>query len=717
MAQRDQVRRCAWPPGSPRSARRPARRPSARRRRGSARASRAHHDAAAGARDAPRDVLVGDVDHVRLPGRVEMGKMRVWRDRPRARRAPGASPRACRPRISSSCLRCAPRPPPSRELRMSSGILASAPCRSSLAPPMLPPLPALPHVPSRSRRASRRAVALAALPSALAARRSRPIGARGVRAVAAQRARSRCPTSATSRRRSFSPAQERKLGESVVRQIRAQGALSRRPRGQRLPERARPPPRARGRPTPSRTSSSSPSPIPSINAFALPGGYVGVNTGLILLTQNESELASVLAHEITHVTQHHITRAMAGQQRSLLYTLAALAVAIAASRSGSSSAGQATQRRDRVARRRSRSRASSTSRARTNTRPTASASSASTPPASTTTRWRRSWSGCRSEPLHRRQRAVVPAHAPDHLRADRRGAGARAGQAVPAGCRLARLPPGARAAARATRARRARRSRTSTTRSREHKYNSEIAARYGLVASLLRAEDLKRAKAELATLEKIAPPHPMIEAMAGHVLMESRRPRRRDRALRVGARALSEQDAARLRLSRGAAQGRARRRTPPRSSSRELAALPGQRPAAPDRRAGVRRARQEDAAAPAPGRVLRLAGRPPRRGLPVRARVEGGRRRLLPGLGRRDAAAHAAPRAGRAAAGLATGAAESAPQSPQPLVEDRHVRAHRRLIVLAARFRWRASAAERAALLQRRDARGKRDRGQSRRTR
>ena len=43
----------------------------------------------------------------------------------------------------------------------------------------------------------------------------------------------------------------------------------------------------------------------AINAFALPGGFVGVNTGLIQLAQSESELASVLSHEISHVTQHH----------------------------------------------------------------------------------------------------------------------------------------------------------------------------------------------------------------------------------------------------------------------------------------------------------------------------------------------------------------------------------------------------------------------------
>jgi predicted Zn-dependent protease len=52
-------------------------------------------------------------------------------------------------------------------------------------------------------------------------------------------------------------------------------------------------------------------------------------------------------------------------------------------------------------------------------------------------------------------------------------------------------------------------------------YNSEVAVRYGLVASLLRAKDLKRAKAELAKVERIAPPHPMIEAIGAHVLLEN----------------------------------------------------------------------------------------------------------------------------------------------------------------------------------------------------
>ena len=73
----------------------------------------------------------------------------------------------------------------------------------------------------------------------------------------------------------------------------------------------------------------------SINAFALPGGYIGVHTGLLSAVRNESELAGVLAHEIAHVTQNHIARIVDSQRSSALVSLAALAVAILASRSSS----------------------------------------------------------------------------------------------------------------------------------------------------------------------------------------------------------------------------------------------------------------------------------------------------------------------------------------------------------------------------------------------
>lgn len=67
---------------------------------------------------------------------------------------------------------------------------------------------------------------------------------------------------------------------------------------------------------------------PAINAFALPGGYIGIHSGLLLATNSESELAGVLAHEISHVTQRHISRAVFANQRSSILTMAAMLGAI-----------------------------------------------------------------------------------------------------------------------------------------------------------------------------------------------------------------------------------------------------------------------------------------------------------------------------------------------------------------------------------------------------
>ena len=66
----------------------------------------------------------------------------------------------------------------------------------------------------------------------------------------------------------------------------------------------------------------------SLNAFAAPGGFIGLNTGMILATESESELASVLAHEIAHVTQRHIVRAIDHANRSSLPVLAGILAAI-----------------------------------------------------------------------------------------------------------------------------------------------------------------------------------------------------------------------------------------------------------------------------------------------------------------------------------------------------------------------------------------------------
>lgn len=63
-----------------------------------------------------------------------------------------------------------------------------------------------------------------------------------------------------------------------------------------------------------------------INAFALPGGYISVFSGLIMATRNESELASVMAHEIAHVTQRHIARQMSESRGDTIANLAATVV-------------------------------------------------------------------------------------------------------------------------------------------------------------------------------------------------------------------------------------------------------------------------------------------------------------------------------------------------------------------------------------------------------
>lgn len=77
----------------------------------------------------------------------------------------------------------------------------------------------------------------------------------------------------------------------------------------------------------------------SINAFAMPGGVIGVHTGLIVASQAESELASVLAHEIGHVEQHHMARILSRQGTTVAVLLASIMVAILAGRSNPDVAG------------------------------------------------------------------------------------------------------------------------------------------------------------------------------------------------------------------------------------------------------------------------------------------------------------------------------------------------------------------------------------------
>ena len=73
----------------------------------------------------------------------------------------------------------------------------------------------------------------------------------------------------------------------------------------------------------------------SINAFAMLGGFIGVNTGLLTAAQSESEAASVLGHELGHLIQKHIARSVSAGQKISIGTLAAAALCLLAARSNS----------------------------------------------------------------------------------------------------------------------------------------------------------------------------------------------------------------------------------------------------------------------------------------------------------------------------------------------------------------------------------------------
>ncbi len=317
----------------------------------------------------------------------------------------------------------------------------------------------------------------------------------------------------------LAPAQERKLGESVMRQIRAQGGYMDDPEvndylneiGHRLV--------AAVLDAPGEFEFFA-VPDPTINAFALPGGFIGVNTGLILLAQNESELAAVLAHEISHVTQHHIARMMSAQKGSMLMQLAALAAAIAAARYGGSNSGQlasaaiagsqalAIQQQlnftrdnefeaDRIGFQRLDaagydvgSMATFMERLQRSSRFTDSGAP----------------SYLRTHPITYERIAEAQARAQG--KPYRQVADSLEFHLVRA---LLRSYEGtARDAVAAF-----------DYAIAERKFNNEIAAHYGLVASLLRDKNYKRARTELATLEKMAPPNPMIDAMAAHVFLDA----------------------------------------------------------------------------------------------------------------------------------------------------------------------------------------------------
>lgn len=136
----------------------------------------------------------------------------------------------------------------------------------------------------------------------------------------------------------ISPVEERELGAAFMRSVRAQATLIDdadidqyiRQLGSRLVSHSDAP----GYPFTFFVVDD-----PTINAFAGPGGYIGIHTGLILAARNESELAGVMAHEIAHVTQRHLLRAYESAEKLSLPTAAAMIAAILLGAATSSDAG------------------------------------------------------------------------------------------------------------------------------------------------------------------------------------------------------------------------------------------------------------------------------------------------------------------------------------------------------------------------------------------
>ncbi|HVH36544.1 MAG TPA: M48 family metalloprotease, partial [Tahibacter sp.] len=80
---------------------------------------------------------------------------------------------------------------------------------------------------------------------------------------------------------------------------------------------------------------------PAINAFAAPGGYIGVNAGLITTAVDEGEVAAVLAHEIAHISQNHLLRAFEDSQKASLPIALAMLGAMIASQGASGDGAEA----------------------------------------------------------------------------------------------------------------------------------------------------------------------------------------------------------------------------------------------------------------------------------------------------------------------------------------------------------------------------------------
>ncbi|WP_374486287.1 M48 family metalloprotease [Zoogloea sp.] len=260
--------------------------------------------------------------------------------------------------------------------------------------------------------------------------------------------------------------------------------------------------------------------VPSreLNAFALPGGHVGVNTGLILATQSESELASVLAHEISHVSQHHIARQIAGQAGNQALSIAAMLGALIAAGTGNGQAAMAAMTGVGAAQIQSQINYTREHEQEADRIGFQLLTQAGFDPHAMASFFERLQQATRLA-----DSASIPSYLRTHPLTHERVAEA---QDRAFSSTYKQVPDSqeyrlVRALLRSYEGQPREAIASLTTDLQEGHYRDRNALRYGLAAAYLRAQDFAAARQELAGLERDKVQHPMIEALNGQVLSQS----------------------------------------------------------------------------------------------------------------------------------------------------------------------------------------------------
>lgn len=311
--------------------------------------------------------------------------------------------------------------------------------------------------------------------------------------------------------------QEKKLGQEAMRELRASGAYLQDPEvNAYLNELGR------------RILNANPSvrePFeffavadPAVNAFAMPGGYIGINMGLVLLAQSESELASVLSHEMSHVTQKHYARMVDDQRKNAWVGIAGLAAAVLAAKAGKGDVAQGALLGTQAAQVQNYLNFSRDNEREADRIGFQYLSRAQFDPAAM---------GSFMERLQRstslNDTGIVPGYLRTHPISVERIADAR-DRASQGEFKLAKESVDfhyVRALIRSYIGDAPAAVKFFEAALEDRKFSSEAATRYGLAAALLRQRDFVRAKRELATLEAARIRHPMITAMRGQILIQN----------------------------------------------------------------------------------------------------------------------------------------------------------------------------------------------------